>query len=75
MPIYKKDDKVFTASTDKIFDEKHDPGEETPRSGIYRCEVCGVEATSEKGNPLPPPSHHKHEPKAIKWRLVAAAKH
>src|SRR6266566_4233355 len=53
------------------FDSVHTPGTGTPDSGIYRCEACGDEVASNKGNPLPPQNHHQHSPGlgAIRWRL------
>src|ERR1700728_1868588 len=54
------------------YDQLHHPGNITPDSGIYRCEVCGWEVVSERGNPFPPPNHHTHPGfQPIKWRLAA----
>ncbi|MBB2981761.1 hypothetical protein [Paraburkholderia tropica] len=57
------------------FDVLHSPGNLTPHSGIYRCEVCGGSAVSTLGNPLPPQDHHNHAAGAgpIRWRLVTKA--
>ncbi|WP_321896021.1 hypothetical protein [Paraburkholderia heleia] len=57
------------------FDALHHPGQQTPHSGIYRCEVCGGSVVSTLGNPLPPQSHHTHAVGAgpIRWRLVTKA--
>jgi hypothetical protein len=57
------------------FDSVHTPGTGTPDSGIYRCEACGDEVASNKGNPLPPQNHHQHSPGlgAIRWRLIVFA--
>ncbi len=54
------------------FDELHQPGMPAPFPGIYRCESCGNEVASRRGEPLPPLSHHLHEGKArpIRWRLI-----
>jgi hypothetical protein len=54
------------------FDATHAPGQLTPHSGIYRCEGCGLSATSVHQYPLPPQSHHPHgvNQGPIRWRLV-----
>jgi len=55
----------------------HSPGAVTPFSGIYRCEVCGTEAVSVYGHPLPPQNHHQHPPGfgPIQWRLIVVSTH
>lgn len=51
--------------------ERYTPGQEVPFSGIYRCEVCGKEITSNQGDPFPPQNHHQHENRrAISWQLI-----
>ena len=69
---YYKHSRYLAQSDHDIFDKTLDPGINTPYSGIYRCEVCGSEATSIKDNPLPPWNHHQHRPGQgpIRWRLV-----
>ena len=64
-------------SQHEVFDQVRHPGTATPYSGIYRCENCGREITSEAQNPLPPQSHHQHAPGQgeILWRLVVYADH
>jgi hypothetical protein len=55
------------------FDRLSDPGQDTPNSGIYRCEVCGHNVVSTFGHPLPPQNHHQHPSReAIRWRLIVA---
>ena len=51
------------------------PGQECENSGIYRCETCGDEIASNKGNPFPPQNHHQHSPGAgpIRWKLIVYA--
>ncbi len=57
------------------YDTLRKPGENCPNSGIYRCETCGDEIASNKGNPFPPQNHHQHAPGkgAIQWRLIVFA--
>jgi hypothetical protein len=54
------------------FDELYRPGANCPNSGIYRCEGCGDEIASNKGNPFPPQNHHQHglNQGAILWKLI-----
>lgn len=54
------------------FDTLYKPGDITPNSGIYRCEGCGDEIASNKGNPLPPQNHHQHSNVTvpIRWKLI-----
>lgn len=54
------------------FDRLYKPGDNCPNSGIYRCEACGDEIASNKGNPFPPQNHHQHQPGkgAIQWKLI-----
>lgn len=59
------------------YDQFHHPGNITPDSGIYRCEVCGWEIVSEKFKTFPPQSHHTHAIGLgpIQWRLIVFAVH
>lgn len=53
------------------FDKLYSPATYAPWSGIYRCEVCGKEAVSTDGKPLPPQNHHQHpQGQPIRWRLI-----
>jgi hypothetical protein len=47
-------------------------GDTVPASGIYRCEGCGHEITSNKDDPFPAQNKHQHtgNSKAVKWRLI-----
>lgn len=76
MALY-QDQKFLTQTKDSEFDTIHKPGVATPFSGIYRCEGCGHEITSEEGNPLPPQNHPQHTAAQglIRWRLVVFAEH
>jgi len=68
---YYKYMQYLTKSSHEYFDTLYNPGDTTPYSGIYRCEVCGREDTSVSGKPLPPQNHHQHPNyQAIRWRLV-----
>lgn len=62
----------LTKSDNEIFDQIYEPGQNTPHSGIYRCEGCGKEATSVLTHPLPPQNHHTHTASQgrIRWRLA-----
>jgi len=72
MAVY-QDPKFFVQQSDQAFDKLHNPGEIATHSGIYRCEVCGHEDVSTRGNPLPPQNHHQHNPpRSIKWRLIVS---
>jgi hypothetical protein len=59
-------------SENAAFDLIHSPGNITPKSGIYRCAVCGAEIISEVCKPLPLRGHHLHaeELGPIQWRLI-----
>jgi len=71
MALYKHK-QYLNASDHGAFDLLRDPGNIAPNSGIYRCEVCGVEIVSEKSIQLPPKNHHIHveELERIQWRLI-----
>lgn len=57
------------------YDNLYGPGVNCPNSGIYRCEGCGDEIASNKGNPFPPQNHHQHRPGqgSIQWKLIVWA--
>jgi hypothetical protein len=81
MPNYKYST-GFNKNDSTEFDKVYPPGTPAPNSGIYRCEACGFEADSTRGNPLPPArSCALHSPLwkcghgVVQWRLVAAAVH
>ena len=67
--------KYLTQSDHSAYDTLHNPGSTCENSGIYRCESCGDEIASNKGNPFPPQNHHQHAPGAgaIKWKLIVFA--
>jgi hypothetical protein len=57
------------------YDTLYKPGANCPNSGIYRCEGCGDEIASNKGNPFPPQNHHQHPSGSgsIQWKLIVFA--
>lgn len=51
--------------------QRYTPAEDVPVSGIYRCEVCGKEITSNAGDRFPPQNHHQHNSnRSISWQLI-----
>lgn len=70
-----KHGKYLQQSDHSAYDELHQPGATCQNSGIYRCESCGDEIASNKGDPLPPQNHRQHDPAkgAIRWRLIVFA--
>jgi hypothetical protein len=60
--------------SDTKFDPAHSPGAMTPHTGIYKCQGCGTEVISHRGDPLPPATHHQHslEQGGFAWRLIVA---
>ncbi len=48
------------------------PGATVPASGIYRCQGCGDEITSNKGDPFPPQNTSQHPCSLDKiwWELI-----
>ena len=59
------------------FDLVYGPSTPAPLSGIYRCEGCGHEAVSTKGNHLPPQNHHTHTvvQGKIRWQPIVISTH
>lgn len=76
MALY-KDGNYLTKSDDKAFDILTGPGEETPYSGIYRCEGCGHEIGAIHGKVMPPQNHHQHTSGqgTIRWKMIVYAQH
>jgi hypothetical protein len=73
MALY-KNPQFLSLSQHAAFDLFHTPGSLAPNSGIYRCTVCGHEAVSTEGNPLPPQGSHVHHSWQgnIRWQLIVA---
>jgi len=63
-------------SNHDAFNSIHPAGANTPYSGIYRCEGCGLNDVSTHNHPLPPQNHHQHTAQqgAIRWRLIVATR-
>ena len=70
-----KYDKYLNKSDHSEYDKVYSPGSDCPNSGIYRCEGCGDEIASNKGNPFPPQNHHQHSQTqgTIRWKLIVFA--
>lgn len=67
---------VRTDSPDNAhWKNRYKPADKVPVSGIYRCEGCGDEITSNAGDPFPPQNRHQHQNQAaIIWRLIVRTK-
>jgi hypothetical protein len=70
-----KYEKYLDKSDNGEYDRLYGPGENCSNSGIYRCEGCGDEIASNKGNPFPPQNHHQHSQGQglIRWKLIVFA--
>ncbi|WIO60035.1 hypothetical protein [Pseudomonas amygdali] len=54
-----------------VWDTLYQIASKVPVSGIYRCEGCGDEITSNKDDIFPPQNKHQHANKAkVEWRLI-----
>ena len=75
MATWYKDAQYLSQNNSAEFDKIHKPGDDTPHSGIYRCEGCATGVASNQGNPLPPQNHHQHTPAqgSIRWRMIVWA--
>jgi hypothetical protein len=49
----------------------YEPGDAVPVSGIYVCQGCKREITSNRDDPFPPQNHHQHTAAQgkILWKL------
>jgi len=56
------------------FDSVHDPDQDAPYPGLYRCLGCGEVIALARGRKLPPQNHHRHSSTqgAIRWQLIAS---
>jgi hypothetical protein len=74
MACYKYE-QYLAKSDSGAYDKIYSPGSAVPHSGIYRCQGCGREIASNKGDPFPPQNHHQHHASqgAIRWRLAVYA--
>lgn len=48
------------------------PADQVPVSGLYKCQGCKREITSNKGDLFPPQNKHQHAQGqgAIRWKLI-----
>ncbi|MEE4694806.1 protein L [Pseudomonas alliivorans] len=54
-----------------VWDTLYQIAAKVPVSGIYRCEGCGDEITSNKDDIFPPQNKHQHADKTkVEWRLI-----
>lgn len=69
-----KFERFLKFSADALYDKPLLAGAPAPRSGIYRCDGCGLEITALSPNPLPPEEHHPHvaSQKKVRWKLIVA---
>lgn len=79
MPYYVESTSKYFEKTeepkDSVWRKLFPPGSTCPASGIYKCQACGDEVTSNKGDPLPPQNHRQHDSaQKISWELVAMTK-
>lgn len=72
MAWYKDSRNVVQAGgTEAVWSTYYRPGDEVPKSGIYRCKNCGKEVTCNHGDHFPPQNHHQHpQATAVLWRLI-----
>lgn len=72
-----KDEQNVKKSSSTAFDDVHDPGDDAPFAGIYRCTKCGHEIGIALGHKLPPQIHPQHPTSLgpIQWKLLVYAQH
>ncbi|NMX26271.1 protein L [Pseudomonas sp. WS 5406] len=78
MALYIQETAKYLAKTtptvlgSSVWTTVHKIGSIVPASGIYRCEGCGDEITSNKGTEFPPQNKHQHPGSSttIGWRLI-----
>jgi hypothetical protein len=73
MVLY-KDKSVLQHTDHAAFDAVHEPGQDAPNPGLYRCLGCGKEIALAQGHKLPPQNHHQHSGNQgrIRWQLAAS---
>jgi len=69
-----KFERYLKYSGDSIYYKPLPAGTPAPRSGIYRCDGCGLEVTALTAQPLPDKDHHPHaaSQKLVRWKLIVA---
>lgn len=77
MAGYTEETKKYIGSLDGNggwWSKRYKPGDTVEVSGIYRCEVCNKEITSNKDDPFPPQTNHSHSSnQKISWQLIVRA--
>ena len=73
MVLYKNGN-YLQKSDHSAFDAIHEPGQDAPYPGIYRCISCGKEIALAADHKLPPQNHHQHSSAQgkIRWQLSAS---
>jgi hypothetical protein len=69
-----KFERYLKFSSDAAFDKAIPGGTPAPKSGIYRCDGCGLEITALQPDALPGDGHHAHttQQKAVRWKLIVS---
>ncbi|QXA08989.1 protein L [Acinetobacter pittii] len=60
------------AHSSKWWTDSYTSGDTVPVSGIYKCQGCNKEITSNKNDPFPPQNKHQHtalQGKVV-WKLI-----
>ncbi len=78
MALFTQDTRQYLSETpttllgSMLWNTVHPIGSTVPTSGIYRCEGCGDEITSNRGTQFPPQNNHQHPGASttIGWRLI-----
>lgn len=58
--------------SEAVWKTEYGPAQTVPLSGIYKCQGCKREVTSNEGDRFPPQNHHQHSAAqgSIRWRLL-----
>lgn len=65
-------DLTQTEGSGEHWNTVYSPSDTVPVSGIYKCQGCKKEITSNKNDPFPPQNHHQHSTSSggIRWKLI-----
>lgn len=60
------------STTWEFWKKNYKPSDEVPVSGIYKCQGCKKEITSNHPDKFPPQNHHQHSTAQgdIRWKLI-----